>query len=144
MEPGYIVEYLQLQWQSELNLADNMQNIVEEFKTARNLLPIHIIIHGPHGAGKTILAKKLCDYYGCHYVSIKTMIEETIAELVGVCLHLNNIRSILVFRKHKLKTQKTKSKTKKKKRKSTKKPKRKSWKKRKHPKTTIGKNKCAI
>lgn len=82
MEPGYIVESLALRWQNELSLADNMKNIVEEFKMERNLLPIHIIIHGPPSVGKTRLAKKLCDYYGSHYVSVKTMIEETISDLV--------------------------------------------------------------
>lgn len=82
MEPGYIVEHLALQWQSELNLADNMKNIVEEFKTERNLLPVHMIIHGPPAVGKTRLARKLCEFYGSHYVSVKTMIEETITDLV--------------------------------------------------------------
>lgn len=82
MEPGFIVSQLALPWQSELNLADNMANIVEEFKNERNLLPIHIIIHGPPAAGKTRLAHKLCNYYGSHYVSVTTMIEETLTELV--------------------------------------------------------------
>lgn len=82
MEPGYIVEQLALQFESDLNFRDNMSNIVEQFKNERNLLPIHIIIHGPPAVGKTRLAKQLCDYYGGHYVSIKTMIEETIADLV--------------------------------------------------------------
>lgn len=114
MEPGYIVEQLALQWQNELNLADNMKNIVEEFKNERNLLPIHVIIHGPPAIGKTRLAKKLCDYYGGHYVSVKVMIEETINELVSfTSIQCKNICLILkYFRGRKLKKRKTKLKTK--------------------------------
>lgn len=82
MEPGFITEELELEWQSELNLAQNMKNIVAEFKNELNLQPIRIIIHGPPAVGKTRLAKKLCEYYGCHYVSVKTMIEEILQNLV--------------------------------------------------------------
>lgn len=84
MEPSFITEELEIEWQNELNLAENMKNIVTQFKTERNLLPIRIIIHGPPAAGKTRLAKKLCEYYGCHYVSVKTMIEEIIKDLVNI------------------------------------------------------------
>lgn len=82
MEPGYITEELELEWQSESNLAENMNKITAEFRTERNLTPTRIIIHGPPAVGKTRLAQKLCEYYGCHYVSVKTMLEETISELV--------------------------------------------------------------
>lgn len=110
MEPGYIVEQLALPWQNELNLADNMKNIVDEFKNERNLLPIHIIIHGPPAIGKTRLAKKLCDYYGGHYVSVKVMIEETINELVSFARIPVKIFCFIsnIFRKRKLKKRKTK------------------------------------
>ncbi|XP_063919544.1 adenylate kinase 7-like [Zophobas morio] len=78
MEPVFIVENLQLQWQSDLNIAENMNQVVREFKTTRNLKPVKIVIHGPPGCGKTKLAKQLCEYYNCKYVSIATMLDDFI------------------------------------------------------------------
>lgn len=83
MEPTFISEELEIEWESDFNLAKNMPKVVREFRTARNLQPFRIVLHGPPAVGKTRLAEKLCKYYGCHYVSVKTMIEETIADLVN-------------------------------------------------------------
>ncbi|KAJ8952850.1 hypothetical protein NQ314_007456 [Rhamnusium bicolor] len=43
-----------------------------------NVQPLKAIIHGPPASGKTRLAKRLCQRYGAHYVSVRTMIEETL------------------------------------------------------------------
>ncbi|KAK4884795.1 hypothetical protein RN001_001066 [Aquatica leii] len=80
MEPGCIIDQLEIEWTNELNLAENIKNIVKEFKQTRGLTPVRIIIHGPPAAGKTRIAKQLANYYGSHYVNIKTLIEETIQE----------------------------------------------------------------
>lgn len=47
-----------------------------------NLKPLKAIIHGPPASGKTTLAKGLCQRYGAHYVSVRSMIDETLQELV--------------------------------------------------------------
>lgn len=78
MEPVFLIENLQLEWQSELNIVENMPQIVREFTQKRHLRPVKIVLHGPPGAGKTHLAKKLCDYYNAKYVSIPTMLEDYI------------------------------------------------------------------
>ncbi|XP_044264906.1 adenylate kinase 7-like [Tribolium madens] len=78
MEPVFLVENLQLEWQSELTIAENMLQVVREFTAKRNLRPVKIIIHGPPGSGKTQLAKKMCEYYNSKYVSIPTMLEDYI------------------------------------------------------------------
>ncbi|RZB40591.1 adenylate kinase 7, partial [Asbolus verrucosus] len=67
MEPVFLVENLQIEWQSEMNLPENMNQIVNEFKKRRNLRPVKIVLHGPPGSGKTQLAKKLCEYYNSKY-----------------------------------------------------------------------------
>lgn len=82
MEPAYIVEELEIEWQNEMNLAENMAGIINEFKTTRKLKPINIVIHGPPASGKTTLATYISDRYGNHYVSVKTMIDDTINETV--------------------------------------------------------------
>ncbi|KAK5648243.1 hypothetical protein RI129_003135 [Pyrocoelia pectoralis] len=78
MEPGFIVETLQIQWESEINFVENIDNIVKEFKNTRGLTPLKIIMHGPPAVGKTVIAKQLANYYGIHYVSVKSVIDETI------------------------------------------------------------------
>lgn len=82
MEPAFIVDELEIEWQNELNLAENMIAIINEFKSTRKLRSINIIIHGPPTVGKTVLAKYICDHYGTHYISVKTMIEDTVRDMV--------------------------------------------------------------
>ncbi|KAG5890481.1 hypothetical protein JTB14_013423 [Gonioctena quinquepunctata] len=47
----------------------------------KSLKPLKAIIHGPPASGKTKLAERLCQRYGAHYVSVKTMIDEILQEL---------------------------------------------------------------
>lgn len=91
MEPGVIVEDLEIEWQNELNLVENMGNIVNEFRTTRELKPIRVIVHGPPAVGKTRIAKRLVEYYGAHYLSVKTVIDNSIKNLVNSKLNLKSI-----------------------------------------------------
>lgn len=50
----------------------------------QSLKPLKVIIHGPPAAGKTRLAVRLQRRYGAHYVSVKTMIDEILSELVMI------------------------------------------------------------
>lgn len=82
MEPGFVVETLELEWQNDLNLAENMPGMVNEFKKALQLKPIKIILHGPPAVGKTNIAKQLSEIYGAHYMNVKLLIENEIEKLV--------------------------------------------------------------
>ncbi|KAL3277400.1 hypothetical protein HHI36_012749 [Cryptolaemus montrouzieri] len=81
MDPAFILESLPIEWQYETGFLENISRIVEELKESRELAPIKIMIHGPPGSGKSRLAKRICDHYGLHYVSVKTLIEETLQGL---------------------------------------------------------------
>lgn len=87
MEPGFIAEDLEIEWQNELNLAENMSQIVSEFRISRKLRPLRVLLHGPPAGGKTVLAQRICDYYGTKYISVKTCIEEKIKDLVRLILN---------------------------------------------------------
>ncbi|XP_030760146.1 adenylate kinase 7-like [Sitophilus oryzae] len=45
------------------------------------LKPLKAVLHGPPASGKTAIANRICRRYGAHYVSVKTMIEETLEDL---------------------------------------------------------------
>lgn len=82
MEPAFIIEELQIEYQSDQNLVDNMTAIVSEFRKTRKLQPLKILVHGPPAVGKTRIAKQLCGYYGIHYLNPQIVIEQTIKEMV--------------------------------------------------------------
>ncbi|CAH0551263.1 unnamed protein product [Brassicogethes aeneus] len=81
MEPEFVSDALQVDWQTELNIAQNMKRIAEQFVIKRHLISKKIILHGPPASGKTRLAKMLAEKYGLHYISIATMIEDIVENL---------------------------------------------------------------
>lgn len=90
MEPAYILDTLELEYRSDLNMVQNMKKIVMEFRDARNLIPMKVLVHGPVASGRTHLSTHLTEYYGVHYINVKTMIEETRENWVSTFLsHLN-------------------------------------------------------
>ncbi|KAK9728749.1 hypothetical protein QE152_g17073 [Popillia japonica] len=81
MEPSFIVDELEIEWKNELNLAENMHNIVTEFRKGRQLKPLRILLHGPPAIGKTRLAEKLCSIYGVQHITVKKMIDDILADM---------------------------------------------------------------
>ncbi|XP_076227677.1 adenylate kinase 7 [Nomia melanderi] len=79
LEPEYIVD--KIAWHHDTPFRDNIDAIVREYRTARNLHPPRIIVLGPPASGKTVVARYLADYYGVHYIQAKPLIEETIKNL---------------------------------------------------------------
>ncbi|KAJ0061038.1 hypothetical protein NL108_004757, partial [Boleophthalmus pectinirostris] len=75
-----LIKELNNQWTSESGMVENIDNIVEEYKVTRNLLPVKIFMVGPPAVGKTTISKKLCGYYRLHHIKIKDVIEEKIKE----------------------------------------------------------------
>lgn len=89
MEPSYIVNDLGYTFKSDLNFAENINRIAQEYKDARKLRPIRILLHGPPAVGKTMIAKQLCEHYNLHYISVKSLIEDSIAELQSNIEYVN-------------------------------------------------------
>ncbi|KAK9874968.1 hypothetical protein WA026_005783 [Henosepilachna vigintioctopunctata] len=81
MQPAFILESLPFDWQYETGLPANISRVIEEFKESRELTPFKIMMHGPPCSGKTRLAKRICEKYGLHYISVKTLIDETLQML---------------------------------------------------------------
>ncbi|KAM6915045.1 adenylate kinase 7-like [Xenentodon cancila] len=68
-------------WKSKAGMVENIDSIVKEYKDTRQLLPVKICLVGPPAVGKSTIAKKLCQHYKIHHISIKEMIEEKISQL---------------------------------------------------------------
>lgn len=82
IDPVYITD--RISWHVGASFPDSINLIVKEYKTARNLNPIRIIVLGPPASGKTRVARYLVDHYEIHYIHVKSLIEDTIAELVSM------------------------------------------------------------
>uniref|UniRef100_A0A3Q1BTD0 Nucleoside-diphosphate kinase n=1 Tax=Amphiprion ocellaris TaxID=80972 RepID=A0A3Q1BTD0_AMPOC len=76
-----IKDSFNLNWISEAGMVENMENIVEDYKETRQLLPIRIFLVGPPAVGKSSVAQKLCHHYKIHHINIKDIIEEKITQL---------------------------------------------------------------
>ncbi|KAK2855959.1 hypothetical protein Q5P01_004694 [Channa striata] len=79
-----IKDSMNLLWKYESGMFANIERIVEEYKDARQLLPIRICVVGPPAVGKTTVAEKLCSHYQIHHIKIKEVIEEKIAKLTAI------------------------------------------------------------
>ena len=48
-----------------------------------SIQPICVCVLGPPAVGKSTVCKDICQHYKLHYVSLKAIISETIAQLVS-------------------------------------------------------------
>lgn len=81
IDPVYIAD--RISWHFDSPFPDNIDAIVKEYKTARNLNPVKIIVLGPPASGKTRVARYLTDHYDIHYIHVKPLIANTIDNLVS-------------------------------------------------------------
>ena len=59
-----------------------MQPFLEEYRDARGLSSLKIVVYGPPASGKTLFAKKLAEFYELHYLEPEQVIKDAIASLV--------------------------------------------------------------
>jgi adenylate kinase len=61
---------------------ENLQQLIQEYKDARGLSPLKLVIHGPPASGKTYFAKKLATHYEIHYLDFDKVVQDAISRLV--------------------------------------------------------------
>ncbi|XP_074765377.1 adenylate kinase 7 isoform X2 [Athene noctua] len=81
MESMFLKETFNIKWVAQAGLVENIEQIVNEYKQSRGLLPLKVCIHGPPGVGKSTIAEELCKHYKLHHIKINDVISETIANL---------------------------------------------------------------
>uniref|UniRef100_A0A671MDM0 Adenylate kinase 7b n=1 Tax=Sinocyclocheilus anshuiensis TaxID=1608454 RepID=A0A671MDM0_9TELE len=84
IEATYLKENFNIQWVSETGMVENIEQITEEYKQTRGLLPLRICILGPPAVGKSTIAERICKHYKLHHVKLKQTITETLENLVSV------------------------------------------------------------
>lgn len=68
-------------WQHKPGFVRNISMFVDEFKRARGLTPLRIVVLGMPYSGKTSLAKRLAESYGLPYISLESVFQETVERL---------------------------------------------------------------
>nr|XP_055029242.1 adenylate kinase 7 [Misgurnus anguillicaudatus] len=81
IEAPYLKENFHIQWVSEAGMIENMEQITQEYKQNRGLLPIRICVLGPPAVGKSTVAEIICKHYRLHHIKLKDTITETLDNL---------------------------------------------------------------
>ena len=72
-------------------MIENVQPVVQEYRDARGLSALKIVVHGPPASGKTFYAKKLAEFYELHYLEPEQVMQETIQALVRDLVERENL-----------------------------------------------------
>ncbi|XP_066592376.1 adenylate kinase 7-like, partial [Prorops nasuta] len=80
VDAAYIVDILE-RWHFDTPFRDSIRAIVREYKAARNLHPIKIVVLGPPASGKTRVARYLAEYYRLPLLDVKSLITDAIEKL---------------------------------------------------------------
>ncbi|KND00419.1 uncharacterized protein SPPG_04741 [Spizellomyces punctatus DAOM BR117] len=80
LDPGHIKE-MSFEWKYESGLVENLTQFIQEYKYARGLTPLRIVVHGPPASGKTFYANKIAQHYEIHIINVEKVVEEAIARL---------------------------------------------------------------
>lgn len=81
MEGVMIREEMNIKWVCDEGLVEKIEDIVQEYKKSRCLLPIRINLLGPPGVGKTEIAQALAQHFKIHHITTKELIAESTAAL---------------------------------------------------------------
>ncbi|ROJ78695.1 Adenylate kinase 7 [Anabarilius grahami] len=92
IEALYVKENFNIHWVSEDGMVENIEQITEEYKQTRGLLPLRICILGPPAVGKSTIAERICKHYKLHHVKLKETITETLDNL-ELCVHTEDVEN---------------------------------------------------
>ncbi|KAJ3295038.1 Adenylate kinase 7 [Borealophlyctis nickersoniae] len=80
LEPGHVRE-MSFEWKYESGLIENLPQLIQEYKQARGLTPLKIVVHGPPASGKTTFSKKIAQHYEIHYIDVDKVVQDALARL---------------------------------------------------------------
>ncbi|KAJ3015879.1 Adenylate kinase 7 [Thoreauomyces humboldtii] len=80
LDPGHAKD-MAFQWKFEAGLIENLNTFIDEYKYARGLTSLNIIIHGPPASGKSTLSAKLAEHYEIHCLDVDKVVEAAVERL---------------------------------------------------------------
>lgn len=81
LESGAVKDLGNVQWKAPEGIIESIADVIQEYKVARNLLPLKVYVHGPPLSDTEALARDLCATYKLHYVSKESVIADKLASL---------------------------------------------------------------
>ncbi|CAJ1074252.1 Hypothetical predicted protein [Xyrichtys novacula] len=80
MEAVHIQELFSVNWCCASGLVKNMEQVVEEFRQTRGILPLRVCVLGPPAVGKSSVCKQICEHYKLPHIRLKETVSETTAQ----------------------------------------------------------------
>lgn len=80
LDPVFIKE-AEIELKYESGLIENITLLVQEYKDARGLWPLKVVVHGPPASGRTTLAQKIAEKYKIHYLEPEEVASQAIIDL---------------------------------------------------------------
>ena len=62
-------------------MVENVHQLVDEYRDARGLHPLKVMVHGPPASGKTTIARKIAKHYEIHYLDVDEVVTAAISRL---------------------------------------------------------------
>ncbi|KAI9325435.1 hypothetical protein DFJ73DRAFT_801962 [Zopfochytrium polystomum] len=80
LEPGHVKD-MSFEWKYDAGILENLPQLIQEYKDARGLSPLKIVLHGPPASGKSTIARALAEYYDIHLLDVEAVVHDAIARL---------------------------------------------------------------
>ncbi|KAJ3043877.1 Adenylate kinase 7 [Rhizophlyctis rosea] len=80
LEPGHVKD-MSFEWKYETGLIENLPQLIQEYKDARGLTPLRMIVHGPPAVGKTFFSERIAKHYEIHLVDVEKVVQDAVARL---------------------------------------------------------------
>ncbi|CAI8007084.1 Adenylate kinase 7 [Geodia barretti] len=89
MEASTVKDSFNIRWKAEAGLVEEISAVVREYKQTRGLLPLRLCVLGPPAVGKSLVVKKLCEYYKLHHLTIAKVIQDSVERLEKIAARVD-------------------------------------------------------
>jgi len=77
IESTFCKDNFNIDWTATDGFTSIIRKLVAEYRKARNLTPLKVLIIGPPGSGKSTVARQVSDIFRLHHFTLKDMVDST-------------------------------------------------------------------